>query len=171
LLTWPDVNWSAGQITRRGKGGKLVSTPITETVRAILEPLIGNHPVHVFTYTAQRTRTCPKTGERVVKGQTYPITYSGAVSLWKRTRKAAKLTDFRFHDIRHDVGTKVLRATGNLKLAQRVLNHADIKTTMRYAHVLDEEIGQALENLAKSRKQIGDTESRNESRSDQEDAA
>jgi hypothetical protein len=32
------------------------------------------------------------------------------------------------------------------------LNHADIKTTMRYAHVLDEEVGDAVERLAKSRK-------------------
>jgi integrase len=45
----------------------------------------------------------------------------------------------------------VLRATGNLKLTQRVLNHSDIKTTMRYAHVLDEEVGAALDLVAKSR--------------------
>jgi integrase len=134
LLRWSEVNWSAGQITKLGKGGKIVSTPITKTVRAILKPLKGHHPEFAFTYVAKRTRACPKTGQRVVKGQRYPLTYSGAVSVWKRTRKAAKLTDFRFHDIRHDVGTKVLRQTGNLKLTQRVLNHSDIKTTMRYAH-------------------------------------
>jgi integrase len=87
------------------------------------------------------------------------------------TRKAAKLTDFRFHDIRHDVGTKLLRATGNLKLVQRALNHSDVQTTTRYAHVLDEEVGAALDLIAKSRKQIGDAESRNESRSETADAA
>ena len=41
--------------------------------------------------------------------------------------------DFRFHDIRHDVGTKLLRATGNLKLVQKALGHANLKTTARYA--------------------------------------
>jgi hypothetical protein len=59
--------------------------------------------------------------------------------------------NFRFHDSRHDLGTKPLRLTGNLKLVQRALNHSDIKTTMRYAHVLDEEVGDAVEKLAKSR--------------------
>jgi site-specific recombinase XerD len=34
---------------------------------------------------------------------------------------------------------------------QRALNHADIKTTVRYAHVLDTEVATALERLAKSR--------------------
>ena len=48
--------------------------------------------------------------------------------------------------------TKLLRETGNLKLVQRALNHADMKTTTRYAHVLDEEVAEALERVAQSRK-------------------
>jgi integrase len=117
------VNWQAGQIVTRGKGGKIVTTPITPTVRAILEPLKGHRPEYVFTYVAQR-RHNPRTGERLVKGQRYPITYSGAKSAWKVMRKRSGITGFRFHDVRHDVGTKLLRATGNLKLVQRALNHA-----------------------------------------------
>jgi integrase len=58
---------------------------------------------------------------------------------------------FRFHDFRHDFATKLLRATGNLKLVQRALNHADIGTTVRYAHVLDHEVAEAMEQVAKSR--------------------
>jgi integrase len=155
LITWSQVNWQAGQIVTRGKGGKLVTTPITPTVRAILEPLKGQHPESVFTYVAERTRVCPRTGVKVIKGLRYPITYSGAKSLWKRTRKRSGVKGLRFHDLRHDVGTKLLRATGNLKLVQRALNHADLKTTTRYAHVLDEEVGQALDLVAKSRRSPG----------------
>jgi site-specific recombinase XerD len=44
-----------------------------------------------------------------------------------------------------------LRATGNLKLVQKTLNHATIKTTTRYAHVLDAEIAEGMEKVAKSR--------------------
>ena len=47
--------------------------------------------------------------------------------------------------------TKLLRETGNLKLVQRALNHANIKTTTRYAHVLDEEVAEAMERIAESR--------------------
>ena len=62
------------------------------------------------------------------------------------------MTGFRFHDFRHDFGTKLLRATGNLKLVQKALNHANLKTTSRYAHVLDGEVAAAMERLAESRK-------------------
>lgn len=146
FLRWPEVNWNASQIVKKGKGGKTVTVPITRAIREILWPLRGHHPHFVFTYVAVRTR-----GERV-KGRRYPVTYNGLKSLWKRTRKAAGVTGFRFHDFRHDLGTKLLRSTGNLKLVQRALNHSDIKTTTRYAHVLDDEVAEALQRHHESRK-------------------
>lgn len=146
FLAWPEVNWEAGQIIKKGKRGKTVTAPITSAVREILWPLRGHHPHHVFTYVATRTRN----GR--IKGQRYPLTYNGVKSLWKRIRNAAGVSGFRFHDFRHDLGTKLLRATGNLKLVQRVLNHSNIKTTTRYAHVLDDEVAAALQSHAESRK-------------------
>lgn len=145
LLEWPEVNWDECQIVKKGKGDKKITAPITPAIRVILWPLRGHHPHHVFTYVAVRTRK-----ERI-KGQRYPITYSGVKSLWKRTRKAAGVTGFRFHDFRHDLGTKLLRRTGNLKLVQKVLNHSNIKTTTRYAHVLDDEVAAALQTHQESR--------------------
>jgi hypothetical protein len=44
-----------------------------------------------------------------------------------------------------------LRETGNLKLVQKALNHSDIKSTLRYVHVLDKDIADAVERVAKSR--------------------
>jgi site-specific recombinase XerD len=51
----------------------------------------------------------------------------------------------------HDFGTKLLRETGYLKLVQRALNHADIKTTTRYAHVIDAKVAKAMERVEESR--------------------
>ena len=146
LLRWQDVNWTAGTITVKGKGGRLVSTPITPAVAALLEPLIGQHPEFVFTFVASRTR-----GDRV-RGQRYPITYEGGKTEWQRLMKRAGVTDFRFHDLRHTTATRLLRETGNLRLVQRALNHRDISTTSRYAHVLDTEVAEALQRVAQSRK-------------------
>ncbi len=146
LLRWSEVDWETRQIKKHGKGGKLVTVPITPTIRSILWPLRGHHPVQVFTYIAARTR-----GGRV-KGQRYPLTCSGVKITWRRLRKRAGVSGFRFHDFRHDLATKLLRQTGNLKLVQRALNHSNIKTTVRYAHVLDAEVAEALESLAESRK-------------------
>jgi len=146
MLKWSEVDWGERLVRTTGKGGRAVIIPITPTIASILWPLRGHHPERVFTYVARRTR-----GEKV-KGQCYPLTVNGAKSMWRRLREKAGLESFRFHDIRHDVGTKLLRDTGNLKLVQKALNHADIKTTTRYAHVLDEEVAKALDSFQKSRK-------------------
>ncbi len=105
----------------------------------------GHHPEFVFTYVAVRTR-----GERV-RGERQPITYNGLKTTWRRLRSAAKVADFRFHDKRHDLATKLLRKTGNLKLVQKALNHRNIKTTLKYAHVLDDEVAAGLQQVQKSR--------------------
>lgn len=158
LLRWSNVNWQARQISIMGKGGRKVTTPITDAVKELLKPLIGHHPEWVFTYVATKAR------DGRVRGKRYPITEGGAKTQWRRAREKAGISDFRFHDIRHDVGTKLLRETGNVKLVQRALNHADIKTTLRYAHVLDSEVSAGLDALQNNRrkslklslKQVGD---------------
>jgi integrase len=144
LLRWSDVDWSARQIRKIGKGGKVVTAPITPTIRDIIWPLQGQHPEFVFTYVAQRTR------DGRIKGSRYPLTAAFAKRAWELLREAAGVTSFRFHDFRHNLATKLLRDTGNLKLVQRALNHADIATTTRYAHVLDGEVAEAMERVTKS---------------------
>jgi integrase len=108
--------------------------------------LRGHHPDRVFTYVA----ACTRDGR--VKGRRYPITKNGLDTCWRRIRAVAEIADFRFHDFRHDFATKALRKTGNLKLVQKALNHADLKTTGRYAHVLDEDIRAELDRVQKSRR-------------------
>jgi integrase len=145
LLCWSQVDWGARQIRKNGKGGQPVTIPITSTIREILWPLRGHHPESVFTYVAVRTH------RGWIKGRRYPITLAGLRAHWHRLRKSAGVVGFRFHDFRHDLATKALRETGNLKLVQRMLNHADIRTTLRYAHVLDSEVAEGFERVAKSR--------------------
>lgn len=148
FLTWENVDWHAGVIETIGKGNRPVRTLITADIRTILLPLRQHHPQKVFTYTVQRTvRT-----KGLVQGDRRPLTYEGLKSYWRRMKKRAGMVDFRFHDFRHDFGTKLLRETGNLKMVQIALNHQDIKTTTRYAHVLDEDLRAGLERLSKSRK-------------------
>ena len=60
--------------------------------------LQGHHPEYVFTYVAERTR------DGRMKGERYPLTYSGVKIAWRRLRKRAGVIGFRFHDFRHDLG-------------------------------------------------------------------
>jgi integrase len=133
LLRWDEVDWSARQIVKRGKGDRLVTVWITSEIREILWPLRGRHSEVVFTINGR------------------PLTYSAVQSFWRSLRKRTGIVGLRFHDLRHDFGTKLLRETGNLKLVQKAMNHRDIKTTLRYAHVLDQEVADGMERAAKSR--------------------
>ena len=58
---------------------------------------------------------------------------------------AAEIENFRFHDLRHTRGTRILRQTGNLAAAQKALAHKNIRTTLRYAHAFDDDVRKALE--------------------------
>ena len=54
------------------------------------------------------------------------------------------------HSFRHYFVTRVLRASGNLKLAQELARHTNIAVTQRYAHLSDDELDKgywdAIEN-------------------------
>ncbi len=126
-LRWTEVNFGTKQIVRVGKGGRRVVFPITDAIREILFPLQGQSEF-VFTYVA----TYGNRRLGLVRGQRYPLSYTGTKTAWQRMRAKAGVADFRFHDYRHDFGTKLLRDNGNLKLVQKAMNHRDIKSTLRY---------------------------------------
>jgi integrase len=131
LLTWPQVDFNESIIAIIGKGGVPAKLPLTRRAYEILWALRGNDPVQVFTFIAQRTRRCPKTGQQFIRGQRYPMTYHGISTNRRRKWKKAGV-DARLHDTRHTTGQRTLRATGNLKLAQTLLRHSDIKTTAKF---------------------------------------
>jgi hypothetical protein len=131
LLTWPQVDFNEQIIRIVGKGGVPAVLPLTRRAYEILWALRGNDRLHVFTFVAQRTRRCPKTGTDFVKGRRYPMTYYGIGT--NRRRKWSKAgVNARLHDTRHTTGQRTLRATGNLKLVQTLLRHTEIRTTATF---------------------------------------
>jgi integrase len=113
-LKWKDVDWAARTITVLGKGGHVGTIPISTGVRELLFPLQGHHDEFVFTYVCQRA------DDKRVPGQRYQMTREGLKTEWRRAKLDAKLMDYRFHDNRHTAATAVLRATGNLKIVQKL---------------------------------------------------
>jgi site-specific recombinase XerC len=61
-----------------------------------------------------------------------------------RACAAAEVSNFRLHDTRHTAATRTLRGSKNLAAVQKLLNHSDVKTTMKYAHVLMDDVAEAL---------------------------
>jgi integrase len=151
LLKWSELEGK--QIVKLGKGGKRVTVPITSEIADILRPLRGHHPEMVFTYVPKRMASDAQilNSDHARNLPRRPLTYGGVQTEWRRMRKRSGVVGFRFHDFRHDFATKLLRETGNLRLVQKALGHTSIKTTTRYAHVLDSEVAEAMERVAKLR--------------------
>lgn len=141
-LAWSAIDWGGRRILVTGKGNRTDPIPLSAALRELLWPLQGRHPEKVFCYAAQAARD----GRR--RGSWQPVTYQGAKTAWRRARALAGLTDFRFHDARHTAATRLLRATGNLVLVQKLLRHEDIATTRRYAHASDEDLRAGMDKAA-----------------------
>lgn len=148
-LKWSEVDLMLNKITirvkaRRSKHRKrrklderrsVQELPISPLMREILLGEQGKHPTRVFTFRCRRSnrRRC---GTRFVKGRHYPLRVDAFYVHWTEARDAAKLVDARPHDFRRTRGCLILRATGDITKAQKVLHHSRVTTTAEhYAHV------------------------------------
>lgn len=66
---------------------------------------------------------------------------------WNNIRNDANLLDFRFHDLRHTVATRMVEKGIDLLVVKDILGHTMIETTMRYAHPVPERKRAAIEIL------------------------
>ena len=131
------------------KGGDEVSRPLTQEMVVTIanQPKVGPF---VFTYVCLKNKSAytDKLGRKQParkKGERYPMTATVLRKPWADAKEAAGVEGFRFHDLRHTRGTRILRATGNLAAAKDALAHRSIKTTLRYAHAAEDDVRKALE--------------------------
>jgi integrase len=131
-LEWPDIDWGSLRIAIEGKGGSRKSVPLATDVRDVLHALPRRHEKRVFAH---------EDGS--------PMTYSGVASAWKRAMRAAGVEGLRLYDAtRHTAATRLLSKSQNIRLAQKLLRHRDLRSTLRYAHALDQDLRDALEATA-----------------------
>jgi integrase len=146
-LKWGQVDLAGKRLTFKVKskqpGGENLQIPITAPALVEIANQKGLHATYVFTYGCIKKR-----GARL-RGARLPFTKTGWRARWKKILAAAKIEDFRWHDLRHTAATWTLRETRNLALVKRMLGHADIKSTERYAHVLDEDLALGMEAAAR----------------------
>ncbi len=134
-LEWRDIDFQRRVIVfRMMKGGEHHSIPMTNALLALLanQPR-SPHYNQVFLY--------PPRGN---KNRLRPITKDGWKKPWKEALTAAKIPDFRFHDLRHTALSRITRTNG-IAAAQKLAGHADISSTARYAHVQMDDLLIAME--------------------------
>lgn len=142
-LVWQRVDFFNREFRVIGKRGLARTIPMAQAVYDMLWALKDDHPEAVFTYVAKRASKHHARGERC------PITMAGFQTAWRRHARPV-LNDFKFHDTRHTAATRLVRATGNIRLAQRLLGHSSVATTTRYAHVTHDDLRKGLEDATRA---------------------
>ena len=67
---------------------------------------------------------------------------------WDRIRNRAGVPDVRIHDLRHSFASRLLAHGYSLSLISKALNHSQISTTQRYAHLDIDPLREALNRTA-----------------------
>jgi integrase/recombinase XerC len=147
-----DIDWNEGRAVIIGKGDKQAVIRFSaRSMRALKEYLAvraaldgsSRRPLPSLPLFARHDKGAGK--------KIKPITTTtGRNIVNERVRQAlgdeaeGRITP---HSFRHYFVTTVLRASGNLKLAQELARHSNIAVTQRYAHLSDDELDKGYHDI------------------------
>ncbi len=147
-----DIDWNEGRAIIIGKGDKQAIVRFsTRSLAALKDYLVARaaldgasgRPLPSLPLFARHDKGAGK--------KVKPITTTtGRNIVSERVRQAlgdeasGRITP---HSFRHYFVTTVLRASGNLKLAQELARHASIQVTQRYAHLSDNELDKGYHEI------------------------
>jgi integrase/recombinase XerC len=151
-----DIDWNEGRAVIIGKGDKQAVVRFsTRSMKAIKDYLSLRSPLDggsgkqlaALPLFARHDKgagkkikpVTPTTGRNIVAVRVKEILGKDSVG---------KITP---HSFRHYFVTTVLRASGNLKLAQELARHVNIQVTQRYAHLSDDELDKGYYDIFEQR--------------------
>ena len=67
---------------------------------------------------------------------------------WCRVRERAGLADVRLHDLRHSFASRALALGESLPMIGKLLGHARIQTTARYAHLTEQSVRESAARIS-----------------------
>lgn len=120
-LKWSAVNFDTKTITVAGATTKTSDTrhiPMNKETVGVLEAWKKQASESPYVFPGQG-------GSR----------FEDVKSAWLKLLERAQIDGFRWHDMRHDFASRLVMAGVPLNTVRDLLGHADIKMTLRYAHL------------------------------------
>lgn len=136
-LRWRDLDLQRRLLTVRGEGAKTRQTrhvPLNSEATRVLK---------AWRPTVFEPAWC------VFGGSTESTPLGTVKKAWRGVLKAATVTSFRFHDLRHTFASKLVMASVDLNTVRELLGHKSIAMTLRYAHLAPEHKAAAVESLVR----------------------
>jgi len=129
-LKWADVDFGKSFILiEDSKSGRSRKVPMNEFVYKILKELPRTSEEHVFFN--------PETNDHIKDIKTS----------FRTACQRAEIRGIRLHDLRHTAASKMIEAGADLVTVSKILGHASIQMTMRYAHPTPENMRLAVGRL------------------------
>jgi integrase len=135
-LLWSDIDFREEILTVRpetAKAGKEIHIPMNPTLTEALatwkKQTGGGDDGLVF--------ASPKSGG----------VFDNVRRAWEGVLKAAGIKKFRWHDLRHDFASQLVMKGVDLNTVRELMGHADMKMTLRYAHLAPKVKRAAVEML------------------------
>jgi len=131
-LTWNDIDLTQAMLTISGEQSKNNKTRHIPLNREALDAL---------------KQWKPKQAEGLVFPNPQGKRLNNVKRSWASLLKRAKITGFRWHDMRHHFASKLVMASVDLNTVRELLGHGDIKMTLRYSHLAPEHKAEAVSRL------------------------
>jgi integrase len=127
-LVWRDIDLDQQTITLRAddaKNGKTTRLPLSDDAIDVLSAWreqSENTGPNALIFPS------PVTGDKI----------NDPRRAWESLMKAAKIENFRWHDMRHDFASQLVMKGIDLNIVRELMCHASLNMTMRYAHLAPE---------------------------------
>lgn len=136
-LKTTDIDSDRMQIfVRSGKGKKDRIVPLSKTILMLLRGYYEKYKPIIWLFEGQ------------TKGEPYSVR-SAQIIFRDACSKLLLPSNVGFHSLRHSYATHLLDGGTDIKYIQSLLGHNDIKTTLRYLHVTNKELGKIESPLDK----------------------
>ncbi len=132
-LRWEDVNFEQAILTINGdtaKSGKTRHIPLNIVAQNILK--------------CWQEQT---SAQGLVFHSYNGDPFNNVKTSWTGLLKASGIKNFRWHDMRHHFASRLVMSGVDLNTVRELLGHADIKMTLRYAHLAPEHKAKAVAKL------------------------
>lgn len=145
-LTWAEVDFDRGIIlVRKTKTGRDRIVPMHDLVKKLLLEL---------SQAAQLRKISQTSSLEACDNETRIFEVNWIEKLWRKTCQRAGITNLRFHDLRHTFATRLAANGVDAFAIARLLGHATVNMTARYAHSTSEHLQAAISKLDSNLSQI-----------------